>query len=164
MDWGFIVQATGGYLESTKCFWHMMAWHWHKGVPTLRSLRQLPNYKLMITHQDGSLVPVKLCDVHYSQETLGVYSCPMGDFAYHIECKMEKGKKWVEHLCWRTCPPADGWMEFRYALIPSLTYGFASICPKLDLLEESFQSLYRNVLSPLQVNKTIKTFYYMAPK
>jgi hypothetical protein len=38
---------------------------------------------------------VKLRDVHDAQETLGVYSCPAGDFAFHIECKMEKGKKWV---------------------------------------------------------------------
>lgn len=88
---------------------------------------------------DGSLAPVKLRDVHDSQETHGVYSCPAGDFAYHIECKMVKGKKLVEHLRWSICPPADGWMGFRYALIPSLTYGFALICPKLDLLEGSFQ-------------------------
>jgi hypothetical protein len=65
MDWGFIVQATGGYLKSSaKCFWYMMAWHWHKGVPTLRSLRQLPNYALMIPQQDGSRALVKLRDVH----------------------------------------------------------------------------------------------------
>jgi hypothetical protein len=55
-------------------------------------------------------------------------------------------------------------MGFRYALIPSLTYGFAAICPKLDLLEDSFQALYRNVLSPLHLNMNIKTFYRMAPK
>jgi hypothetical protein len=55
-------------------------------------------------------------------------------------------------------------MGFRYALIPSLTYGFAAICPKLDLLEDSFQALYRNVLSPLRVNMNIKTFYQMALK
>ncbi len=65
MDWGFIVQATGGYLKSSaKCFWYMMAWHWHKGVPTLRSLRQLPNYALMIPQQDGSRALVKLRDVY----------------------------------------------------------------------------------------------------
>lgn len=164
MDWGFIVQATGGYLKSAKCFWYMMAWHWHKGVPTLRSLRQLPKYQLMIPQQDGSRAPVKLRDVNDPQETLGVYSCPAGDFSFHIECKMEKGKKWVERLRRSTCPPADGWMGFRYALIPSLTYGFSAICPKLDLLEDSFQALYRNVLSPLRVNMNIKTFYRMAPK
>ena len=25
MDWGHIVEATGGYLKATKCFWYMMA-------------------------------------------------------------------------------------------------------------------------------------------
>jgi hypothetical protein len=54
-------------------------------------------------------------------------------------------------------------MGFRYALIPSMTYGFALICPDLDRLEAEFQALYRNVLSPLCVNMNIMTFYRMAP-
>jgi hypothetical protein len=118
----------------------------------------------MIPQKDGSRALVKLCDVNDPQETLGVYSCPFGDFGFHIQCKMDKGKKWVERLCRNTCPPADGWMGFRYALIPSLTYGFASICPDLDRFEAEFQALYRNVLSPLRVNMNIMTFYRMAPK
>jgi hypothetical protein len=64
MDWGLIVQATGGYLKSAKCFWYMMAWHWHKGVPTLHPLRQLTKYQLMIPQKDGSRAPVKLRDVN----------------------------------------------------------------------------------------------------
>jgi hypothetical protein len=116
----------------------------------------------MIPQKDGSRAPVKLRDVNDPHETLGVYSCPSGDFGFHIECKMEKGKKWVEHLHRNTCPPADGWMGFRYALIPSMTYGFAAICPDLDKLESEFQSLYR--LSPLRVNMNRKTYFCMAPK
>jgi hypothetical protein len=76
----------------------------------------------MIPQKDGSRAPVKLRDVNDPHETLGVYSCPSGDFGFHIECKMEKGKKWVEHLHRNTCPPADGWMGFRYALIPSMQH------------------------------------------
>jgi hypothetical protein len=42
--------------------------------------------------KDGSHALVKLHDVNNLQETLGVYSCPSGDFGFHIECKMDKGK------------------------------------------------------------------------
>jgi hypothetical protein len=164
MDWGLIVQATGGYLKAAKCFWYMMAWYWQRGVPTLCSLRQLPKYELMIPQKGGSRALVKLRDVNDPQETLGVFSCPSGDFGFHIERKMEKGKKWVVRLCRNKSPPADGWMGLRYALLPSMTYGFAAICPDLDMLEAEFQSLYRNVLSPLRVNMNIKPFYCMAPK
>jgi hypothetical protein len=103
-------------------------------------------------------------DDTHCEETLGIFSCLAGEFGYHIDCKMEAGKLWVERLRRNRCPPADGWMGFRYALIPKLTYGFASITPDLDMLEASFQHLYWNVLSPLRLNMNIRKFYRMAPK
>jgi hypothetical protein len=77
---------------------------------------------------------------------------------------MEKGKLWVERLRRNRCDPGDAWTGFRYALWPSLTYGFAAITPDLDALDKAFQNLFRNVLSPLKVNMNIRTFYRVAPK
>ena len=77
---------------------------------------------------------------------------------------MAKGRLWVERLRRNRCDPGDAWTGFRYALWPSLTYGFAAITPDLNALEKAFQDLFRNVLSPLKVNKNIRTFYRVAPK
>jgi hypothetical protein len=155
-------------IKDVKCFWYMMAWKWHsKGVPSLKSLRELPCYELMTPQKSSPPVLIPMKDVTHWEETLGVYSCPEGDFDYHIEWKMDKGRLWVERLHRNRCPPEYyAWMEFRYALMPQLTYGFASITPDLQLLEDSFQQLYlyRNVLSPLRVNMNIWKFYCMAPK
>lgn len=163
-DWGHIVLSIGGYLKAAKCFWYMMSWKWVKGVPRLRSLRELPKYQLMLPQKSGSPVPIPLRDVHDVEETLGVYSCPAGDFGVHISKKMGKGHLWAERLRRNRCPPSDAWMGFRYSLMPTVTYGFAAITPPPELLETSFQKLYRNLLSPLRVNKNITTFYRMAPK
>lgn len=163
-DWGRIVLATGGYLKASKCFWYMMAWKWHKGVPSLRSLNQLPNYKLYIPQKSGVDAAVPLRCVTVAEETLGVWSCPSGDFGVHVSKKMEKGHLWVERLRRNRCPAADGWLGFRYSLMPKMTYGFAAITIPPDELEKSFQALYREVLSPLRVNKNITLFYRMAPK
>jgi glucose-6-phosphate isomerase len=106
-----------------------------------------------------------MADISTSKETLGVYSCPAGDFGVHVSEKMAKGKLWVKQLRRNRCPPVDAWMGFRYALWPSITYGFlAAITPDIDALNKSIQELVRNVLSPLQVNKYIRTFYRVAPK
>ena len=67
LDWGKIVQATGGYLKAKKCFWYMLAWNWHKDVPTLRSLCSLPKYRLMIPQKDGSQLRIPLRDVNASE-------------------------------------------------------------------------------------------------
>ena len=77
---------------------------------------------------------------------------------------METGHLWVAWLRRNKCPPADGWLSFRYSLIPKVTYGFAAIAVDPDVLESSFQKLYRDVLSPLRVNEKITKFYLMAPK
>ena len=163
-DWGKIVLATGGYLEAGKCFWYMMGWKWVNGVPQLRTLQQLPKYSLTIPQKIGSPAAIPLRDVGDAEETLGVWSCPKGDFGVHIEKKMEVGHLWVERLRHNKCPAADGWLGFRYSLIPKVTYGFAAITIDPDVLESSFQRLYRDVLSPLRVNENITKFYRMAPK
>ncbi|KAL7506391.1 hypothetical protein ACHAXN_003689 [Cyclotella atomus] len=92
MDWGLIMQATGGYLKATKCFWYMMAWRWKNSERTLRPLSQLPKYELMIPQKNGHPVPIPMVDVTTSKETLGVFSCPAGDFGVHVTNKMAKGK------------------------------------------------------------------------
>jgi hypothetical protein len=103
-------------------------------------------------------------DVTHCEETLGVWSCPTGDFGVHIAKKMKDGHLWAERLRRNRPPPADGWMGFRYALMPSMTYGFSAITPDLEMLEKSFNKLYRDVLSPLRVNQNITKFYRMAPQ
>jgi hypothetical protein len=163
-DWGQIVLATGGFLKASKCFWYMMAWRWVKGVPQLRPLSQLPNYKLYIPQKSGTPAAIPLRCVTDAEETLGVWSCPAGDFGVHVAKRMEAGHLWVERLRHNRCPAADGWLGFRYSLMPKMTYGFAAITIDHAELEAKFQALYRDVLSPLRVNKNIMRFYRMAPK
>eukprot|EP00956_Cyclotella_meneghiniana_P032412 scaffold89146_cov64-Cyclotella_meneghiniana.AAC.3 len=163
-DWGSIVLATGGYLKASKCFWYMMSWRWVKGVPQLRSLALLPNYELYIPQKSGTPATVPLRCVRDPEETLGVWPCPAGEFGTHVSKKMAAGHLWVKRLRRNRCPAADGWLGFRYSLIPTVTYGFAAITIDPTELEKQFQALYREVLSPLRVNKNIMRFYRMAPK
>eukprot|EP00956_Cyclotella_meneghiniana_P043229 scaffold259317_cov96-Cyclotella_meneghiniana.AAC.3 len=141
-----------------------MGWKWVNGVPQLRTLRQLLKYTLTIPQKGGSPAAIPLRGVGDAEETLGVWSCPDGDFGVHIEKKMEVGHLWVERLRRNKCPAADGWLGFRYSLIPKVTYGFAAITIDPDVLESAFQWLYRDVQSPLRVNENITKFYRMAPK
>ena len=76
-DWGGIVLATGGYLKAAKCFWYMMGWKWVKGVPQLRTLRQLPKYKMTIPQKSGAPAVIPLRDVSDAEETLGVGRVPV---------------------------------------------------------------------------------------
>jgi hypothetical protein len=142
----------------------MLSWRWVKGVPQLHSLASLPDYELYIPQKLGTPASVLLRCVSDAEETLGMWSCPTGDFGTHVSKKMAAGHLWVERLHQNRCPAADGWLGFRYSLMPKVTYGFAAITIDPAELEKQFQALYRDVLSPLRVNKNIMQFYCMAPK
>jgi hypothetical protein len=128
------------------------------GKPSLCPPSQLPKYELMILQKNG------MADVTRSKETIGVFSCPAGDFRVHLTNKMAKGKLWVERLCRNRCDPGNAWIGFRYALWPSMTYGFAAITLDINALDKAFQELFQNILSPHKVNKNIRTFYSIALK
>jgi hypothetical protein len=68
---------------------------------------------------------------------------------------MDAGHLWVERLRQNCCPAADSWLGFRYSLMPKVTYGFTAITIDPAELEKQFQALYRDVLSPVRVNKNI---------
>ena len=103
----------------------MMSWQWVRGEPVLRKLSSLPRYTLTVPQKTGAPAVVPLRCVTDAQKTLGVWSCPAGDFGVHIKEKMEEGSLWVERLRRNRCPAAEAWMGFRYSLIPQLTYGIS---------------------------------------
>jgi hypothetical protein len=87
-----------------------------------------------------------------AQKTLGMWSCPSGDFGFHVIRKMEEGHLWVERLPCNRCPAADAWMGFRYSLVPKLTYGFFAITVDPSVLEAVFWTkicFWRTVAGPL---------------
>ena len=163
-DWGFIVQATGGYLKPAKCFWYMLSWHWVRGEPRLKKLRSLPWQPLMVPQKDGNPAPIPLKDVHHAEKTLGIWTCPAGDFGVHLNEIRKAGKQWTTRLRGRPLPARDAWLGFRYALYRKLNYGFSAVVADPDDLEHTFSVIYRDALSCLGVNKNIMLYYRLAPK
>ncbi len=76
--------ATGGLLKPQKCFWYMLRWVWKKGKACLKTLYELPQDSLYIPQQDGTRVPIRLKAISDPEKKLGVYTCPTGDFSYHV--------------------------------------------------------------------------------
>jgi hypothetical protein len=66
----------------------------------------------------GAPAAIPLRCVTDAEVTLGVWSCPAGDFGVHVSKKMAEGHLWVERLRRNRCPPGDARMGFRYSLIP----------------------------------------------
>ena len=57
----------------------------------MKPLSKLPTTELTIPQSDGSQLAILLKDVHHSEEKLGVWCCPAGDFGVHVKETRQKG-------------------------------------------------------------------------
>jgi hypothetical protein len=126
-DWAGLVHTTGGLLKLQKSFWYMLGWVWKKGKERLKTLYEMPQDSLYIPQQDGTRVPMCLKAISDPENKLGVYTCPTGDFSYHVAHILTTGSEYVERLGSRRLPARDAWMGMRYQLFPKLIYGAAAM-------------------------------------
>ena len=97
-DWGGLVQATGGLLKPSKCFWYMLSWRWVKGEPTLKRLSTVSSTPLRIPQPDGNPVPIPLWPIDHPEKKLGVWTTACCDFGYHVEQIKKNGIKWAAKM------------------------------------------------------------------
>ncbi len=148
-DWVGLVHATGGLLKPQKCFWYMLGWIWKKGKAHLKTLYELPRSPLYIPQLDKTQVLMQLKTVSDPEKKLGVYTCPMGNFSYHVAQLLSMGSEYVERLGARRLLARDAWMGTCYQLFLKLIYGADAVTHSLQKLEEAFQSIWHKLLPSL---------------
>jgi hypothetical protein len=106
-------------------------------------------------------VAIGLKDVNDPEKKLVVYTCPSGNFTFHVgQCQMV-GLEYAGKLSARNLPPRDAWMGTRYQLYPKLIYGAVAITHLPKKLVETFQSIWYKLLSLLNVNLHITKEFCM---
>jgi hypothetical protein len=95
------------------------------------------------------------------EKKFGVYTCPTGNFSYHVTHILTTGSEYTERLGSRRLPARDAWMGMRYQLFPKLIYGAATVIHSLQKLEDAFESIWYKLLPSLRVNRNITKEYRM---
>jgi hypothetical protein len=111
-DWAGLVHASGSSLKHQRCFWYMLGWQWVNGMPQLRKLCELPQTPLTILQLDGTRVAIRHKDVNDLKKKLGIYTCPSGDFAFHVAQCCTVGLKYAQN-CQRATSLLEthGWVQ-----------------------------------------------------
>jgi hypothetical protein len=120
----------------------MLGWVLKKGKACLKTLYELPQDPLYIPQQDGARVPICLKAISDPEKKLGVYTCPTGNFSYHVAHILTTGSEYAERLGTQRLPARDAWMGTRYQLIPKLVYGAAAVTHLPQKLEDAFKSIW----------------------
>jgi hypothetical protein len=139
----------------------MLGWVWKKGKARLKTLYELPQDPLYIPQQDGTKAPILLKAVSDLEKKLGVYTCPKGNFSYHVAHILTTGSEYTERLGTQRLWARDAWMGMRYQLFPKLIYGAAAFTHSPQKLEDAFESIWYKLLPSLCVRRNITKKYRM---
>ncbi len=142
----------------------MLGWVWKKGKACIKTLHELPQVSLyIIPQQDGTRVPICLKAISDPEKKLGVYTCPRGDFSYHVAHILNMGSEYAERLGTGRLAARDAWIGTCYQLFPKLIYGAAAVTHSPQKLEDAFKYVWYKLLPSLCVNKNITKEYRMLP-
>ncbi len=161
--WAGLVHVTGGSLKPQKGFWYMLNWIWKYGKARLKTLYELQQNPLYIPQSNGTRVLIHLKAICDPEKKLGVYTCEMGNFSYHVAQLLTTGSEYAERLGLQRLPARDTWMGKCYQLFPKLIYGAAAVTHSPQKLEDVFQSIWYKLLPSLCVNRNIAKEYRMLP-
>ena len=80
--------VTGGCLKPEKCFWYMLDYECSDGewLP-----RELLDWELMISMDDGTQQPIYSLSPHESKKALGVEDCPAGSNSKQLRRRLRSG-------------------------------------------------------------------------
>jgi hypothetical protein len=133
----------------------MLGWIWKKGKTRLKTLYELPQSPLYIPQLDRTQVPIQLKTISDPEKKLGVYTCPTGNFFYHVAQLLTMGSEYAERLGARRLLARDAWIGTRYQLFPKHNYGAAAVTNSLQKPEEAFQSICYKLLPSFCVDRNI---------
>jgi hypothetical protein len=93
--WAHLLNATGGALNPSKCYWYMIAHKYHEGQWVYDDEPPLGNLKIPLL--DGTEVKIACLPVTEARKMLGVWSSLDGNDTTHLqEVVVKKAEKWVQ--------------------------------------------------------------------
>jgi hypothetical protein len=154
--WAHLLNATGGALNPSKCYWYMIAHKYHEGQWVYDDKPPLGNLKIPLP--DRPEVEIARLPVMEARKMLGVWSSPDGNDTTQLhEVVIKKAKKWVQRLKNAHLPTHLAWKAYHYQLWPGIRYGLATLANNKAALNLLLHKLEFEMLSFLGVNRHVKT-------
>jgi hypothetical protein len=161
--WAKLLQATGGNLKTTKCYWYLLSYKFVKGTASLKTLQDLPRYTLTIPQTDGGNIAIKLKDAHTASQVLGIWSSPSSTDNKHLDYMVQKGQEWTNRMKRSTLDTQDAWQSFSTQALPSVKYGLVTLMSYREDIDDHFHAWYYQCLPSLGINRSISKVWRTLP-
>ena len=151
MDWGLLVQATGGSLGKNKCHVSISSFKFVQGKAVLKKARELPFKVIMIPQLDGIDVPITIIDPTTSKKTLRVLINTAGEGKNHLAAIQSKGMAWSDMLKSNEyLQPSDGWFSLNIQLNTRMEWGLVCLLAKLKDIDKANHVVFHTSMSRLR--------------
>lgn len=151
--WGQLLIATGGAFKPEKCFWYMLDYECVDGT---WDYTELVPFELVIPLPDGSFQTIQQEDVHQSKKTLGIWDCPAGGNAEHLDVVGKKMETWVSRMKNGHLPSHMARTSYTLQLWPGLRYGIGTLTNDLEEALDVLGNSDFEVLPILGIARTVK--------
>ena len=116
----------------------------------------LVDFDLVIPMPDGSFESIAQENVYKSKKTLGVWDCPAGGNAAHLEVIGKKMETWSMRTKNGHLPSHMAWTSYRFQLWPGMRYGIGTMTNDLEPALEVLGNSDYDILPVLGIARTIK--------
>ena len=160
-NWGINLNATGGGLKGSKCYWWLVDYEWINGEWRYSAMVE---WDLVIPLPDGTFCTIEQVAHDKSMKMLGVWSCPAGVDTVHLqEIVIGKMKTWIDRTRNGHLPATLVWRSYKWKLWPGLRYGLATLGTPLSEIGNILNRQEFDVLPLLGINRNIRRRWRSLP-
>ena len=151
--WSSLLAATGGAIKTEKSFWCLLNYVCNEGV---WENAPLTHYPLTIT-VDGKDEVIAQRDMSEADKTLGVFHCPAGGHAKHLENMRTEVLTWLGQMKNGKLPPGLVWRSYKLQLMKRIGYALGTLSNTLETAEVCLRDVDYMLLPLLNVNRHVRT-------
>jgi hypothetical protein len=177
MEYGYLVQASGGILKEKKCSVFFLDCKFVKGRTRLKSIsdlpapaqyimdgeQQYPSY-ISIPQPGGPHAPIVTHDATTASKILGVHFSPARNSDTHVGQMLQRGLDWVDCLHTKPVSWGDVWLSFYFQLYLGISWGLVTMCMPPVKLDNNIQWIHGQALPFWGVNGKIKKEWRTLPE
>jgi len=147
-----LLQASGGDLVPSKCFWYLIDFTWKNGH--WRYTQWDENSRpLSISNKDGSKVSIPRLPTHEARRTLGVRLAPDGNNDAEYAHLREESVQWKNHMVSAKLTRAAADFGIRQVLLPKLRYPLVATTFSETQCQEILKPVLQQGLPSLGINR-----------
>ncbi len=156
-NWGQLLQATGGALKGSKCFFHLLSFRYHSdGTWYYHANNEDEEFQVGIPVTGNEAELIDHCSSGTAHKTLGVMTCPEGTNEAAIDKMKTTVMEWTDRVRAAKLSRHNFWLMADCQLRPKMFYGLGANSAGWEELDRCLMPQYYNLLPLGGIRRSVR--------